>query len=77
MSSGEESDLYRQLQPTSDRARYKLSCVTVLLRKHKMRFRPFYSLVVAIQSKTIKNLFPYKWKVNKKCFPLYFIYKYQ
>ena len=28
MSSGEESDLYRQPQPTNDRSRYKLSCVT-------------------------------------------------
>ena len=36
MSSGEEIYLYRQLQHTSDRCRwrYKLSCVTVLLRKH-------------------------------------------
>ena len=35
MSSGEESDLYRQLQETDDmyRSRYKVSCVTVLLRK--------------------------------------------
>ena len=35
MSSGEESDLYRQLQETGDiyRSRYKVSCVTVLLRK--------------------------------------------
>ena len=34
MSSGEESYLYRQLQRTTNRSRYKLSCVTVLLRKH-------------------------------------------
>ena len=35
MSSGEESDLYRHLQETGDiyRSRYKVSCVTVLLRK--------------------------------------------
>ena len=35
MSSGEESDLYRQLQETGDiyRSRYKVSCVIVLLRK--------------------------------------------
>ena len=35
MSSGEESDLYCQLQETGDiyRSRYKVSCVTVLLRK--------------------------------------------
>ena len=39
MSSGEESDLYRQLQHTNDRSRYKLSCVTVLSRKHTMRIR--------------------------------------
>ena len=33
MSSGEESDLYRQLQETGDiyRSRYKVSCVTVLI----------------------------------------------
>ena len=48
MSSAEESDLYRQLQHTSDRSRYKLSCVTVLSRKHTMPFRSFYSLVLAI-----------------------------
>ena len=60
MSSGEESDLYRQLQDTSDiyRSRYKLPCVTVLLRKHTMRFtfRSFYSLVLAIQSTTAIEL---------------------
>ena len=35
MSSGEESDRYRNLQETGDiyRSRYKVSCVTVLLRK--------------------------------------------
>ena len=32
MLSGEESDLYRQLQHTNDRSRYKLSCVTVQAR---------------------------------------------
>ena len=52
MLSGEESDLYRQLQHTNDRSRYKLSCV-IVLRKHTMRFRPFYSVVLAIQSTTI------------------------
>ena len=36
ISSGEESDLYRQLQHTRNRSRYKLSCVTVLLRKHTL-----------------------------------------
>ena len=53
MSSGEESDLYHQLQHTSDRSRYKLSCMTMLSHKHTMRFRSFYSLVLAIQSTTI------------------------
>ena len=35
MSSGEESDIYRQLQETGDiyRSRYKVSCVTMLLSK--------------------------------------------
>ena len=37
MSSGEESDIYGQLQETGDiyrsRYMYKVSCVTVLLRK--------------------------------------------
>ena len=60
MSSGEESDLFCQLQYTSDiyKSRYKLSCVTVLLRKHTMRFtfRSFYSLVLAIQSTTVIEL---------------------
>ena len=58
MSSGKESDLYRQLQHSRDRSRYKLSCVTVLLCKHTlmMRFRSFYSLVPAIQSTTVIEL---------------------
>ena len=45
MSSAEESDLYRQLQETGGiyRSKYKVSCVTVLLRNHTMRFRSFYS----------------------------------
>ena len=50
MSSGEESDLYIV---SCNRSRYKLSWVTVLLRKHTMRFRSFYSVVLAIQSTTI------------------------
>ena len=58
MSSGEESDLYRQLQHTSVRSRYKLSCVTLLVRKHTIRFRSFYSLVLAIQSATVMELIP-------------------
>ena len=60
MSSGEESEIYRQLQHSRDRSRYKLSCVTVLLRKHTlmMRFRSFYSLVLAIQSTTVIELIP-------------------
>ena len=61
-SSGEESDLYRQLQHTSDRSRYKLSCVTVLLHKHTMRCRSFYSLVLAIQSTTVIERIPLKIK---------------
>ena len=56
MSKGKESDLCRQLQRTGDRSRYKLSCVTVLLWKHTMRFRSFYSLVLAIQSTTVIEL---------------------
>ena len=47
MSSGEESDLYRQLQHTSDRSRYKLPCVTVVSRI-KAHIRSFYSLVLGI-----------------------------
>ena len=72
MLSGEESDLYRQLQHTSDRSRYKLSCVTVLLWKHTMCFRSFYSLVLAIQSTTVIELFPpefINFKRNDICLP--------
>ena len=36
MSSGKESYLYRQLQHTSDRSRYKLSCATALLGEHTL-----------------------------------------
>ena len=60
MLSGEESDLYRQLQETGDtyRSRYKVSCVTVLLRKlahNAFHFQIIliYSLVLAIQSTTV------------------------
>ena len=56
MSKGKESDLCRQLQRTDYRSRYKLFCVTVLLWKHTMRFRSFYSLVLAIQSTTVIEL---------------------
>ena len=31
MSSGKESDVFRQRQHTRDKSRYKLSCVTVLI----------------------------------------------
>ena len=46
MSSGEESDLYRHLQETGDiyRSRYKVSCLTVLLRelaRNNIQFWPF------------------------------------
>ena len=45
MSSGEESDIYRQPQETGDiyRSRYKVSCVTVLLRKLAHNAFPFIS----------------------------------
>ena len=70
MSSGEESDLYRQLQHTSDRSRYKLSCVTVLLRKYTMRFnfRSFYSLVLAVQSTTVIALIPLEFILTETAF---------
>ena len=60
VASGEESDLYRHLQETGDiyRWRYKVFCVTVLLRKlahNAFHFSSdqFYSLVLAIQSTTM------------------------
>ena len=59
MSSGEESDLYRHLQETGDiyRSRYKVSCVTVLLRKlahNAFHFQIiFFSFFLAIQSTTM------------------------
>ena len=50
MSSGEESDLYRQLQETGDiyRSRYKVSCVTVLLRK--LAHNAFHFQIILLSS---------------------------
>ena len=51
MSSGEESDLYRQLQETGDiyRSRYKVSCVTVLLRK--LAHNAFHFHIILLSSR--------------------------
>ena len=50
MSSGEESDLYRQLQERGDiyRSRYKVSCVTVLLRK--LAHNAFHFQIILLSS---------------------------
>ena len=51
MSSGEErSDLYRQLQETGDiyRSKYKVSCVTVLLRK--LAHNAFHFQIILLSS---------------------------
>ena len=50
MSSGEESDLYRQLQETGDiyRSRHKVSCVTVLLRK--LAHNAFHFQIILLSS---------------------------
>ena len=50
MSSGEESDIYRQLQETGDiyRSRYKVSCVTVLLRK--LAHNAFHFQIILLSS---------------------------
>ena len=50
MSSGEESDLYRQLQETGDiyRSRYKVFCVTVLLRK--LAHNAFHFQIILLSS---------------------------
>ena len=50
MSSGEESDLYRHLQETGDiyRSRYKVSCVTVLLRK--LAHNAFHFQIILLSS---------------------------
>ena len=50
MSSGEESDVYRHLQETGDiyRSRYKVSCVTVLLRK--LAHNAFHFQIILLSS---------------------------
>ena len=50
MSSGEESDLYHQLQETGDiyRSRYKVSCVTVLLCK--LAHNAFHFQIILLSS---------------------------
>ena len=50
MSSGEESDLYRQLQETGDiyRSKFKVSCVTVLLRK--LAHNAFHFQIILLSS---------------------------
>ena len=50
MSSGEESDLYRHLQETGDiyRSRYKVSCVTMLLRK--LAHNAFHFQIILLSS---------------------------
>ena len=50
MSSGEESDIYRQLQETGDihRSRCKVSCVTVLLRK--LAHNAFHFQIILLSS---------------------------
>ena len=57
MSSGEESDLYRQLQETGDiyRSRYKVSCVTVLLRKLAHNVFPFQIILLCRSGHSIYN----------------------
>ena len=50
MSSGKESDMYRQLQETGDiyRSRYKVSCVTLLLRK--LAHNAFHFQIILLSS---------------------------
>ena len=50
MSSGEESDIYGQLQETGDiyRSRYKVSCVIVLLRK--LAHNAFHFQIILLSS---------------------------
>ena len=57
MSSGEESDLYRQLQETGDiyRSRYKVSCVTVLLRKLAHSAFHFQIILLSSSGHSIDN----------------------
>ena len=57
MSSGEESDLYRQLQETGDiyRSRYKVSCVIVLLRKLAHNAFHFQIILLSSSAHSIYN----------------------
>ena len=57
MSSGEESDIYRQPQETGDiyRSRYKVSCVTVLLRKLAHNAFPFQIILLSSSGHSIYN----------------------
>ena len=50
VASGEESDLYRHLQETGDiyRSRYKVFCVTVLLRK--LAHNAFHFQIILLSS---------------------------
>ena len=64
MSIGEESDLYRQLQETGEiyRSRYKVSCVTVLLRKltHNGFFFFFFFFLMQHTYQNLQNYDTYK-----------------
>ena len=57
MSSGEENDLYRHLQETGDiyRSRYKVSCVTVLLRKLAHNAFHFQIILLSCSGHSIYN----------------------
>ena len=57
MSSGEESDLYRQPQEAGDiyRSRYKVSCVTVLLRKLAHNAFHFQIILLSSSGHSISN----------------------
>ena len=57
MSSGEESDIYRQPQETGDiyRSRYKVSCVTVLLRELAHNAFPFQIILLSSSGHSIYN----------------------
>ena len=55
MSSGEESDLYRQLQETGDIYRSKVSCVTVLLRKLAHNLFTFQIILPSSSGHSIYN----------------------
>ena len=57
MSRGEESDLYRHLQETGDiyQLRYKVSCVTVLLRKLAHNVFHFQIILLSSSGHSIYN----------------------